>query len=153
MDMKKGYDIRFIFIFVILGVLLVSRLFFDGFVFGYRTAFVLTDSMVPTIPVASLLIEKKYSEEEQENLKQGDIITFKTKDEKNTLRVTHRITKLQDGKIYTKGDNNPACDPWPVMKEHVESRVVFIFPYVLQVASVCGVVLMNRKKIVACIKK
>lgn len=153
MDMKKRYEIGFIFFLIIFSFLLVTRLFFDGFIFGYRTAFVITDSMEPAIPVTSLLIEKKYSGEKQENLKTGDIITFKTNAGEKTMRVTHRIIKIKDGKIYTKGDNNPARDPWYAVKDHVESRVVFVFPYVLQVISICFVILITRKKIFACVKK
>lgn len=130
MDMKK-VDIGFILLLVVLCFLLVSRLFFDGFIFGYRTAFVLSPSMEPNIPVASLLIEKKYCEEKQvdkqSELKVGDIITFKIRDDGKVMRVTHRIMKIQGNKINTKGDNNPAMDPWFVMKDQVESRVIFVF--------------------------
>lgn len=129
MDTKKGYDIKYILILAILGFLLVSRLFFDGFIFGYRTAFVLTNSMEPKIPVGAILIEEKYPEKMQVKLKTGDIITFKIRDGESTMRVTHRIIKIQDGKIYTKGDNNPDRDPWSVMKDQVEGRVVYVFSF------------------------
>ena len=127
MDTKKRYDKSFIFLIAILGLLLISRLFFDGFVFGYRTAFVLSESMEPEIPVASFLIEKNFSEGKHTELNAGDIITFKISDGKRSMRVTHRIIKIQDDRIYTKGDNNHAEDPWTVTKDQVESRVVFVF--------------------------
>lgn len=130
MDMKKG-DIGLILLLTILLFLLLSRLFFDGFLFGYRTAFVLSESMEPNIPVASLLIEKKYSEEKQTDTQSelmiGDIITFRTDNGEKGMRVTHRIVKVQGDKIYTKGDNNPVMDPWFIMRDQVESRVVYVF--------------------------
>lgn len=78
-------------------------------ILGCRTYIVLTGSMKPTINPNDLIFVKKISED---NIKVGDIITYKIKE--NSAPVTHRITKIlnEDGKtIYkTKGDNNNSED-------------------------------------------
>ncbi len=57
---------------------------------------------------------------------------------------------IQDNKIYTKGDNNPARDTWFVLKDKVERREAFVFPYILPIASVSCMLLMNRKRLFTC---
>ena len=79
--------------------------------------------MKPTIEVNDLIIIKKCKQEE---LKIGDVITFKTPEE---TVVTHKIVKIskEDGKkVYiTKGDNNKIEDSDPVEYEQIHGKYVF----------------------------
>jgi signal peptidase I len=66
-----------------------------------------TNSMLPTIKEGDWICFVDYNKYKEKNkLKIGDIITFKYKDE----RITHRIIKINDKWIITKGDNNKMED-------------------------------------------
>ena len=84
---------------------------------------IISESMKPTIEVNDLIIIKKCKQEE---LKIGDVITFKTPEE---TVVTHKIVKIskEDGKkVYiTKGDNNKIEDSDPVEYEQIHGKYVF----------------------------
>ena len=60
-----------------------------------------------------------------ENLKKDDIITFK---KENNL-ITHRIVKLNENEIITKGDNNNVADE-PISRNDVVGKVEIIIPNV-----------------------
>lgn len=125
--------------------------FLNGFFFGYRATFVLTGSMEPQIPIASLLIEKKYDRNEHV-LQKGDIITFLVEKDDSTFRVTHRITQIKGSRLYTKGDANSEVDDFQVYDSDVESTVIFIYPYFFSTISafvILGIIafqLINRYK-------
>lgn len=87
---------------------------------------VLTGSMSPKIPAGGLVIVKKVPEE---NLKVGDIVTFKSKYE----ILTHRITEIEmteAGKSYvTKGDRNQFIDQLSVTNASIQGKVIITLPY------------------------
>ena len=93
-------------------------------IFGYKTYIVLTGSMKPEIDPNDIVIVKNTS---QEDIKNGDIITF-TSGQKNAT-VTHRIIEIveKDGKtLYkTKGDNNNSEDIDLVKYENIQGKYVF----------------------------
>jgi len=66
-----------------------------------------TNSMDPWID-NSYLIEKPV--EDCDKLSVGDIITYPYEEK----RIVHRIIKIENGIIQTKGDNNPTTDPYTV---------------------------------------
>ena len=74
-------------------------------IFGYKPLVVLSGSMEPNIKTGSIVYYSKVSENE---LKVGDIITFKT--ETNGDFITHRINKIENGNYETKGDANKVPD-------------------------------------------
>ena len=99
---------------VILLVLILNALltmFKDDYytTFGnYRLFSIVSDSMEDTIPKGSMIVDKKPKSEA--DIKVGTIITFKTKNGKETVLLTHRVVAIgtdSDGKtVYTtKGDN------------------------------------------------
>ena len=96
--------------------------------FGYRIYHILTGSMEPTIGTNSKVIVK---EVDTETLKEGDIITFISRDSAIYGNAnTHRIVQIGtdgDGKkcFYTRGDANNAVDSIPVYPEAVVGKVVF----------------------------
>ena len=81
-------------------LIIISPKIFTGFYpFGIRTAVVLTGSMSPTIEINDFVIVKKPSE-----IEVGDIVSYKEND--GGMEVLHRVVKIEDGEITTKGDAN-----------------------------------------------
>lgn len=79
--------------------------------FGNYMLTVESDSMSPTFKAGDIILGTKLSDADKENLKEGDVITYRfTKDGKPALN-THRIVQvLRDGngsvsQFVTKGDN------------------------------------------------
>lgn len=133
--LKKSGFILFILLFL---CVMYAKLVSDGYLFGYRTTFVLTGSMEPEIPVFSLLIEKRH--EEGSVVQVGDVITFSVHEDGFSKRVTHRVIRIEDERIFTKGDANSEEDDWRISLADVEGKVIFVFPYTLWV--VAGVVIL-----------
>lgn len=93
---------------------------------------VLSGSMLPTIEVKDVVVTKKIPEED---LKEGDIITFISPDQRfGGISVTHRIIeKLYDETegIYTyrtQGDNNNVADAVPVPNSNILGKVILKIP-------------------------
>jgi len=59
-----------------------------------------------------------------EDLKVGDVIVFQI--EGQSTPVVHRIVKIENGQIITKGDHNPTYDPWRPKK--IYGKVVTVIP-------------------------
>lgn len=91
-----------------------------SFIFNHSILRVETGSMESTIPAKSYILVKKA---DAEDLKEGDVITFVSKDETLPVYgelVTHRIEKItEDGAFITRGDANAAADRVPVQKEDI----------------------------------
>ena len=126
---RENFFYLLIFLFCIF--VFVTRLYSNGFVMGYRTTFVLTGSMEPHIPVASLLLERKY--EKEEPLQVGEVITFLNEYDGKTMRITHRIVQMDGNFIFTKGDANSKPDDFVVDKSKIEGKVVVVIPYFLPI--------------------
>ena len=92
---------------------------------------IITESMVPTIKVNDAVIVKRSSAEE---LEIGDIITFKSADERfKDMTITHRIVGEQNissgDLVYrTKGDNNRIEDAALVTQNSIYGRVILKLP-------------------------
>ncbi len=104
---------------VLAGLLIIPR------VLGYEEMAVLTGSMEPNYPVGSLIFVK---EEEPEDLKIGDVITYRL--DEDTV-VTHRIVEIdQKGQtVTTKGDANEDKDGNPVPYSSIVGKAHFQVPY------------------------
>ena len=85
-------------------------------IFGYTYFQVETGSMEDTIKIEDIVIIKLNDE-----IGINDIITFK----QNDAFITHRVIKIDDEKLITKGDNNNANDE-PISKNDVIGKVVYI---------------------------
>lgn len=110
--------------FVVLAILVTVLVFAaqgseDGVpsIFGKSLITIETNSMEDTYQVGDLVFMTKLTDEEKYDLKEGDIITFRTSvdlngDGKIGDINTHRIYEVIDGTltVVTKGDNNPAPD-------------------------------------------
>lgn len=97
--------------------------------FGYQIKTVLSGSMEPGIKTGSIIAVKL--DIDKDNLKEGDVITFR---ESEDMLITHRITEVTkngDSVLYrTKGDNNNAEDMNPVLSANVVAMYTgFTVPY------------------------
>lgn len=86
---------------------------------------IVSESMEPTFYKDDLAVVKKCGLQE---LKKGEIITFKQEDR----IISHRILQVtkENGKVkfITKGDNNDVQDKEPVEVQNVYGKVVFTIP-------------------------
>jgi len=96
---------------------------------GYQMYIVLSGSMSPEFDTGSLVFVR---EKEPEQLVVGDIITFRSINDPDSL-TTHRIVEVQrdDGlRFITRGDANNVNDPNPVPADNVVGLVTGDVPYV-----------------------
>lgn len=96
-------------------------------VLGVEVKVVKSGSMVPVLPVGSLVIIHKAP-----SYNVGDIVTFGA-DTKTQIPTTHRIVDIKtEGAqrvIQTKGDANNAADPTLTPMSSIIGHVVFAIPY------------------------
>ena len=91
---------------------------------GYKPLVVLSGSMQPTYPVGSVIYYHKVNPEQ---LKEGDIITYRLGE---TL-VTHRISTITSNVYHTKGDANEKEDDVTITKDNIAGKVLNIsLPYI-----------------------
>lgn len=99
------------------------------YLFGYRPVYILSGSMEPKIQTNGIVITQEVKDCNE--LKQGDVVTFKVFDEENQdwYRITHRIQIVNTEKqfILTKGDNNSYADGIQIPFKDVEAKVVSIW--------------------------
>jgi len=94
-----------------------------GFMFDTTTPVVavFSGSMIPTLNRGDMVFVTGVDE-----LKVNDIIIFNTN--QKPYPIIHRVNSLHDG-IKTKGDNNPAIDPWKVEPSSINGKMMFSVPY------------------------
>ncbi len=86
--------------------------------FGYTFLEVVTGSMSGTIEIGDGVIVKLTSD-----IKEKDIIVYK----KEEILITHRLIKMEDNSLLTKGDANNVQDD-PITKDVVIGKVIFVIP-------------------------
>jgi signal peptidase len=120
----------FLVLFFIIGLLLILAAFPTRN--GYRLLCVMSGSMVPKMPVGSLVLVKP-----QASYKIGDIVSYQlasttTGQSVNDI-ITHRIVKksVQNGiNVYlTKGDANNGNDLYPITNANIIGREFFDIPW------------------------
>lgn len=84
-------------------------------IFGFSFFKVMTGSMEPTIKKDDIIFAKI-----TKDVKENDIIVF----EKENVIITHRIIKIEENKIITKGDNNNSDDE-AIGKSEIIGKVIF----------------------------
>lgn len=85
--------------------------------------------MEPSIKHGDVILVKTVKQEE---LKQGDVITFELLGE----NITHRIVALQDDGYQTKGDNNNIEDKYIVKYYQIKGKVILTIPYLGKVIDI-----------------
>ena len=120
----------YIFLVIILyNIVLLYMSYIDKFdtpsFYIYKAYVITTNSMEPELKKDDVVVIKKAK---ADNLKQGDIITFK----QNGETITHRIVQIddiEDGKLYiTKGDNNNVQDEQGLRFDQIEGKLVIKIP-------------------------
>jgi signal peptidase I len=96
---------------------------------GYKPVAVYSGSMVPTLSVGGVAFDRPVP---SGSVRVGDVITFSDPYTPGRL-VTHRVVRIfhtNHGLAYrTKGDANPARDPWTIRLGNRVGRVSFSVPY------------------------
>lgn len=102
---------------VIFGFLLIMV----PIIFGRTPVVVQSGSMEPAIPTGSIIYYHKVSGIDE--LKMGDVISFKTSD--NKTMTTHRLMEIdkKNGTLRTKGDNNDTMDIEKLTIDNVVGKV------------------------------
>ena len=90
-------------------------------IFGIRPMVVTTDSMVPTLSVAEIIIGVPV---EPEEIQVGDVIAYRAGEKNLCLQpiIVHRIIEVTDEGFIFQGDNNPEPDNAIVTKEQILFR-------------------------------
>lgn len=89
---------------------------------GLQLKTVLSGSMSPEFNVGDVIAISQVS---WDNIKVGDIITFRT----GKTLTTHRVVEVLNGSFRTKGDANEDPDGGPVAADSVVGRHVFTIPF------------------------
>lgn len=89
------------------------------YVLGFKAFIIETGSMEPELKIGDVIIVKECT---PKDLKIGDIITFRSRGE----LITHRITDINEetGRYSTKGDRNTLNDIEKVKFEEIEGKKV-----------------------------
>ena len=95
---------------------------------GFKPVAVYSGSMRPTLGVGSLAVDRVIP---ADSVRVGDVITFNDPYDKGRL-ITHRVAQIvqtKHGLAYrTKGDANPARDPWAIRLNDQVGQVAFDVP-------------------------
>ncbi|MGG1660498.1 signal peptidase I [Brevibacillus sp. NRS-1366] len=127
--LKKGLSLLTT-LFLVLVIALTAFLFIGKMnggkttLFGNEIMVVLSGSMAPTFNTGSIVAVKPMKFEE---VKKGDIVTFKNED---NLTVTHRVMEINNGKLITKGDANNGNDSIPVTADRLIGQVQYSVPFI-----------------------
>ena len=96
---------------VIINVLSISGTSFMGF----RVYRVASGSMDPYLKINNLILVKASN-----NYKKNDVITYQS----GSSYVTHRIIKINDNEVITKGDANNTQDD-PITKDKIVGKLIY----------------------------
>ena len=134
---------------IVIALLALAAVFIVPTALGYTGYAVISGSMVPAIPVGSIVYDKDV--EDASTLEVGDIITYQLD---SGDMVTHRITAndVDAQTVTTKGDANDVEDASPVSYDKIIGKVAISFPFLgyvaiygktqLGIAAVCGVIVV-----------
>lgn len=124
--LRKTVNIAFM---TILTLMFAVTFFLLVYIFaGLKPMYVSSESMEPAFYKGDLVVQASLSEL-QENVSVGSVIAFKADWHNNDI-VTHRVVKINDGDIVTKGDNNVVNDPNGITIDKVTGLIVGRVPLV-----------------------
>ena len=126
----KKFD--FSWIFLIFSIVILISVCTDrmagneAFILNHRTLFIETGSMEPYIKQYGLVVTRKVTKPSQ--IEEGDVVSFfVTTNNGNRERILHRIIKIEDDRVYTKGDNNNVADNFDLTTEDILEKEVLVF--------------------------
>lgn len=94
---------------------------------GWRAYAVTSGSMEPQYHPGDLVLDRPASA----GYGPGDVLTFQPTE---GVRITHRLTGIDEGGLRTKGDANPEEDAWVLPAENVDGVVAGRLPHLGYVA-------------------
>lgn len=94
-----------VFIFIVL-----KKMIFFGLV--------VSQSMAPLLMPTDMVLMESITK----NVNEGDIVLFKPPG--SGYSIIHRVVKIENGKIRTKGDNSNTLDYWILSREDIEAKAV-----------------------------
>lgn len=97
------------------------------------------DYEIRTIPKDSMIISKHLTDEEKDQLKVGDVVTFTQYD----IHKVHRIISIDGDTIVTKGDASRYADD-PITKDVIVGKVVGVSVMVGDVISTVRDLIRNQ---------
>jgi len=83
---------------------------------------------------------------EESSLKVGDVIVFSVKELK--YPIIHRIVKIEENHVFTKGDNNSVIDN--IEKTKIHGKAVVLIPYLGWPKVILNCILGPPKEIFSC---
>lgn len=101
--------------------------------FGIKTYVIISGSMLPEIEVGDIVITKDV---EQEELKEGDIISFRHGQSVVTHRILQKVIVNDEVQYKTKGDNNNTEDSGTISYNSIEGKVIKTIPFLGKIAIV-----------------
>lgn len=109
---------------IILFIVIMNCIF--GYLFGYKPFIVVSNSMEPTIKKGDLIIAKK-----QSNYEVNDVITYQSNNQFVTHRIVDKINDQNSSKVSfsTKGDANFSSDLSLITQEDIFGKVVTNISY------------------------
>ena len=120
--------IKFVILIVLIVLFLVNLMLSieeNTHIFGIYMFNIVSESMEPTFYKDDLAVVKSCDIEE---LKTGDIITFKQEDRIISHRIVDITKEKEEKNFITKGDNNEVEDIEPVDIQNIYGKVVLIIP-------------------------
>jgi len=95
-------------------------------VLGFCALSVLSGSMRPYLEPGDMIVNRMVSAEE---VKAGDVITYRTGSSLVTHRVVREIEENGKRSFITTGDANNTADSSPITEEQLVGKVLFKIPY------------------------
>lgn len=96
------------------------------FISGIRPCVVLSGSMEPAIPTWSLcFVDTRVS---YDDIVLGDVVVYDRR--ADDRRIIHRVVKIEDEGITTKGDANLITDGVSVGRDNLYGKELFHIPYI-----------------------
>ena len=120
--------IKFVILIVLIVLFIVNLMLSieeNTHIFGIYMFNIVSESMEPTFYKDDLAVVKSCDIEE---LKTGDIITFKQEDRIISHRIVDITKEKEEKNFITKGDNNEVEDIEPVDIQNIYGKVVLIIP-------------------------
>ena len=106
-------------------------------VFGIKMYVIISGSMKPELDIGDIVIVKEVN---QEDLKKGDIISYRQGHTVVTHRIDGIVSENNEDVYRTKGDSNNTEDSKLVTYENIEGKVIY------QISSLGNIVLALRNK-------
>lgn len=98
---------------------------------GIKTYVIISGSMMPELEIGDIVVSKNV---EQEELKEGDIISFRQGQNVVTHRIAEKLVVNGEEQYKTKGDNNNVADSGTISYDLIEGKAIAVIPNIGKIA-------------------